>query len=195
MSLVLILESPYSDPDEDPASLLFFSAQNGSIDGMEKAISKDPNILFASDIFDRMSALHIAAASFGPMGVDAVRWLLKKGIPWSARDRSNRLPEECAREHENEESRMVLRNWAIDFGDVILIAVVPSSLPFPQNTSYTTGRTGRRTIQTMANLSLFCAWTATGRIKTSAIRLLRTSTHTERQKTKWHSSQATRPAS
>jgi hypothetical protein len=108
-------------------ALWFFSAHNGSIHGMEKAISKDPQVLFASDAFDHMSALHIAASSFEPKGVDAVRWLLKKGIPWSAKDASNRLAEECAREHENDESWTVLRNWAIDFGGVIHIVLAKTA--------------------------------------------------------------------
>jgi hypothetical protein len=30
-----------------------------------------------------MYALHVAAASLAPKAVDAVRWLLEKGIPWS----------------------------------------------------------------------------------------------------------------
>jgi len=91
---------------------------------MEKAMSKDPKILFASDMYDHMSALHMAAASPAPHSADAVRWLLKKGIPWSAMDAEKRLPEEWARMHKNQESWTVLRNWAIEFGDLIPIAVV-----------------------------------------------------------------------
>ena len=87
-------------------------------------MSKDPQILFLSDTFELKSALHIAAASFAPKAVDAVRWLLKKGIPWSARDREGRLVEEWARMSKNEESCTVLRNWAIEFGDVLRILCI-----------------------------------------------------------------------
>lgn len=117
------LSIPLSDPDEDPFVLFLFSAQNGLISGMERALSRNPQILFMCDTFETMSALHVAAASHNPRAVDAVRWLLDKGIPWSARDGSDRLPEELARGFQNDESCTVLRNWAINFGNVDCAAV------------------------------------------------------------------------
>jgi hypothetical protein len=114
---------PRSDPDEDPVALFFFSAQSGSIAGMEKAMSKSPEVLFRTDVFERRSALHLAAGSYKVDAVDAVRWLLKKGVPWSAADGEGHIPEELARISKNEESRIVLRNWAIEFGEVTRIDV------------------------------------------------------------------------
>jgi len=108
------------DPDEDPAALFFYSAQIGSIAGMQKAIDKDPKIIYASEIFDRRSALHFAAASMDTDAVNAVRWLLAKGIPWSASDNESYLPEDIARKRGNDESRKFLREWAVKKGKLVL---------------------------------------------------------------------------
>jgi hypothetical protein len=85
---------------------------------MEKALNKSPQVFILSDNLQGMYALHVAAASHAPKAVDAVRWLLKKGFPWCAMDKSGRVAEEWARMH-NTESWTVLRNWAIEFGDTI----------------------------------------------------------------------------
>jgi hypothetical protein len=87
---------------------------------MQKAINKDPKMLYASEIFHHQSALHIAAA--GPIsgGTDAVtgavRWLLEKGVPWGAEDREGSFAEDVAKLYGNEEARKLLREWAIQKG-------------------------------------------------------------------------------
>ena len=108
------------DPDEDPATLLFYSAQISSIPGIEKAIEKDPSIIYASDVFDRRSALHMAAASRKPDAMNAVRWLLQKGIPWSAQDNDCHIPEDFARMSGHDELREFLREWAVKKGEDVL---------------------------------------------------------------------------
>jgi hypothetical protein len=85
---------------------------------MEKALKKDPELIYASEVFDSMSVLHLAAACPKAGGVDAVRWLLEKGIPWSAKDAKDRIPEDLARMMGNEESCKVLREWAVQKGAV-----------------------------------------------------------------------------
>lgn len=175
---------------------------------MEMALRKNPQVFIYSDNLQGMYALHIAAASLAPKAVDAVRWLLEKGIAWCAMDGSGRLAEEWARMHNNQESWTVLRNWAIEFGDTICFSQTTSSLPTSQNTSYITPRTaGRGIIQTMTCHSyplpcrsyhpapvMFCAacaWMGTRGIKNSATpSSFFTSTHPEHQKTRWHLSQA-----
>ena len=84
---------------------------------MQKAIDKDPKMIYASDIFEHQSALHITGGS--PSSIDAtgaVRWLLEKGIPWSAEDRKGRIAEDSAKMYGNEEARKVLREWAVQKG-------------------------------------------------------------------------------
>ena len=87
---------------------------------MQKAIDKDPKMLYASDIFQHQSALHIAAA--GPISgrtdavTGAVRWLLEKGVPWGAEDRDGCFAEDVAKLYGNEEARKLLRQWAIQKG-------------------------------------------------------------------------------
>jgi len=80
---------------------------------MQKAIDKDPKIIYASEVFDGRSALHLAASNPDPTSATVVRWLLEKGIPWSAEDKSGRIAEDSAR---NEESRKLLREWAVQKG-------------------------------------------------------------------------------
>lgn len=109
------------NPNEEPDALLFHSAQFGSIAGMEKAIKKDPKIIYASDIFESRSALHLAAASPNPAAVNGVRWLLDKGIPWCALDMGKCIPEDLVKMSGNEESCKILREWAINKGEVIHI--------------------------------------------------------------------------
>ncbi|KIM35895.1 hypothetical protein M413DRAFT_14278 [Hebeloma cylindrosporum] len=95
--------------------LLFYSAQIGSIAGMQKAIDKDPKMLHASEVFCGQSALHLAAAS--PISNDAsgaVHWLLEKGVPWSVKDHAGFIPEDSARKiGRNEEVQKLLREWAL----------------------------------------------------------------------------------
>lgn len=152
-AFLLISRVSVSNLEEDPVILFLFSAQNASVEGMEKAMSKDPQVLLMCDPLQGMSALHLAAASPQPNAVDAVRWLLKKGIRWDMNDRHGLLPEDWARMYENEECRMVLRNWAIESGDAIRVSKA-SSLPSPQNTSYITTRS-------MAAFSVVWSWTRT----------------------------------
>ena len=83
---------------------------------MQKAIDKDPKIIYTSDTFGRRSALHFAAASTTD-AVDAVQWLLAKGIPWNASDKRECIPEDIASEYGNEESRKCLREWAVGKGE------------------------------------------------------------------------------
>ena len=87
---------------------------------MQKAIDKDPKVIYASDIYDRRSALHFAAASVNTDAVNAVRWLLAKGIPWSASDNGRHLPEDIARKYGNDELRRFLREWAVKKGELVL---------------------------------------------------------------------------
>lgn len=152
-----------SDPDEDPAALLFYSAQIGSIAGMEKAIEKDPKIIYASETFEGMSALHLAAGSSNPVAVHAVQWLLEKGIPWSAVDKENRTPEDVARIYKNEESCKILKEWAIEKGGVSPGDLCHSNqftLMFmrAQNMNGTIKEAWARIIQTKANPSPWDAW-------------------------------------
>lgn len=109
----------------DPAALLFHSAQIGSIPGLEKAIQKDPQIIYASEIFDGMSSLHLAAASASP-NVNVVIWLLEKGIPWSALDKERHIPEDLARMYKNNELCKILREWAVKKGEVDLYSIESS---------------------------------------------------------------------
>jgi hypothetical protein len=95
----------------------------GSIPGMEKAIEKDPKIIYASDVFERRSALHHAAASPTPAATNVLTWLLEKGIPWSASDMDECIPEDLARIFKNEESRKILREWAVKTGEGVLINI------------------------------------------------------------------------
>lgn len=83
---------------------------------MENAIEKDPEIIYALDIFHGKSALHLAAESRNPAAVNAVRWLLEKGVPWSTSDMQNCIAEELAMKWENKESCRILREWAIQRG-------------------------------------------------------------------------------
>lgn len=108
----------FRDPDEDPGALLFYSAQSASIPGMEKAIAKNPQIIYASESFQRRSALHLAAASLKATAVNAVQWLLEKGIPWNVEDMEDYIPEDIAKACGNEELRMFLRESAIRKGDI-----------------------------------------------------------------------------
>lgn len=158
---------------------------------MEKAMSRDPQVLHMYDSLEGKYALHFAAESFAPNAVDAVRWLLKKGIPWSVKDGEDNLPEALAKVYENEESWMVLRNWAIEFGAVISYRCSQlHAYPSTQNMSYITGQTWR-TIQTIKHLSgAFCAWIGKDAIKTSATRPLSTSTQLQMR---WHSSHPVQP--
>src|ERR1700691_6141555 len=87
---------------------------------MQKAINKDPKIIYASDIFDPRSALHFAAASAKADAVNAVRWLLTKGIPWSASDNGDSLPEDIASKYGNDQSCKFLREWAVGKGELVL---------------------------------------------------------------------------
>jgi protein arginine N-methyltransferase 2 len=87
---------------------------------MQKAIDKDPKIIYASDIFDRRSALHFAAASVKADAVNAVRWLLAKGITWSASEKGDSLPEDIASKYGNDQSRKFLREWTVGKGELIL---------------------------------------------------------------------------
>lgn len=112
-----------SDPDEDPHALLLFSAQKGLIPTMELAVKRSPQILFASDIYMKRSALHHAAASPFPTATNSVRWLLQKGVPWSATDQEGHLAEDLANMCGNEESRKILREWAIQKGERIRIGL------------------------------------------------------------------------
>jgi len=85
---------------------------------MEKALEKDPEVIYVSEVFDRRSALHLAAACPKAGSVNAVRWLLEKSIPWSVKDVEDRVPEDLARMVGNEESCKVLREWAVQKGAV-----------------------------------------------------------------------------
>jgi hypothetical protein len=89
------------------------SAQHGDIPGMRKALAKEPDLLYQSDVFDQQSALHHVAMCGGPDGVKALQWLLNKGVPWSVLDIEGNTSEDVAREYKNEESRKFLREWAV----------------------------------------------------------------------------------
>jgi len=90
---------------------------------MEKAIEKDPKIIYGSDVFERRSALHHAAASPTPAATNVLTWLLEKGIPWNASDINECIPEDLARISKHEESRKILREWAVKTGEGILINI------------------------------------------------------------------------
>jgi hypothetical protein len=147
------------DPDADPAALLFYSAGIGSIFGMKKAVEKDPQIIYASDIFEGRSALHFVAESQNPAAMDALRWLLEKGIPWSASDKEGFIPEELARMCKNDELFKILRNWAVEKGEVILIDLCPARVAETvmfiraQNTSCIIRKAWVRLTRMKANLS------------------------------------------
>jgi hypothetical protein len=100
---------------DDPAALLFHSAQNGDISGMETALQLGANVYW-SDKLMRMSVLHFAAMCCHPSGADSVRWLLEKGIPWNASNLDNHIPEHLAIMYRNRESAKVLKEWAIQEG-------------------------------------------------------------------------------
>jgi hypothetical protein len=85
---------------------------------MQKAIDKDPTIIYALDIYDRQSALHFAAASVKADALNTIRWLLAKGIPWSASDNERHIPEDVARKYGKDESRKFLREWAVKKGEL-----------------------------------------------------------------------------
>ena len=87
---------------------------------MQRAIDKDPKIIYASDIYYRRSALHFAAAaaSVNTDAVNAVQWLLEKGIPWSTADNGRQLPEDIASKYGNDELCKFLREWAVKKGGV-----------------------------------------------------------------------------
>jgi hypothetical protein len=90
---------------------------------MQKAIDKDSKIIYASDIFETRSALHFAATSVKTDAVNAVRWLLAKGIPWSASDNERHLPEDIARNYGNDELRKFLREWAVKTGVLVSVSL------------------------------------------------------------------------
>lgn len=113
---------------------------------------KDPRIIYASEIYDGRSALHLAAGSPNTAAVNAVRWLLDKGIPWGAADMRDCIPEDLARVSGNEESRKILREWAVNKGDVVHIRR-RQVLKLLQNTSCTIGQIGVRKTLTTANHS------------------------------------------
>ena len=87
---------------------------------MQKAIDKDPKVIYGSDVFDRKSALHFAAAPMKGDSLNAVKWLLAKGIPWNASDNDDNFPEDLARECRNDESYKFLREWAVQKGELII---------------------------------------------------------------------------
>ena len=87
---------------------------------MQKAIDKDPKIIYGSDIYNRRSALHFAATSMKSDAMNAVRWLLAKGIPWGPRDNEGHSPEDLAKMCGNDELRQFLREWAVKTGELVL---------------------------------------------------------------------------
>jgi hypothetical protein len=87
---------------------------------MQKAIDKDPKVIYRSDTYDHRSALHFATASVNTDAMKAVQWLLEKGIPWSASDNGRQLPEDIALKYGNDESRKFLREWAVKKGELVL---------------------------------------------------------------------------
>lgn len=74
---------------------------------MQRALDKGADI-YGRYIFDQRSALHYAAQCQGEAGPGAVRWLLDKGIPWSAKDCENEIPEDVALKHQ-ENLRFLIR--------------------------------------------------------------------------------------
>lgn len=86
---------------------------------MERAIAKDPQIIYASDVLERRSMLHIAAASPIPAAVSSIPWLLERGVPWNALDMERRLAEDLARMCKNEESCKILREFAVNKGKIV----------------------------------------------------------------------------
>lgn len=96
--------------------MLYF-AQIGSISGMEKAIEKNPEAIYESDVSEQRSALHYAAESASPTAAKAVQWLLEKGVPWGAQDTGGLIPEDLARMHQHQESSEILRTWAVQKGE------------------------------------------------------------------------------
>jgi hypothetical protein len=126
---------------------------------MQKAIEKDPKIIYASDIFEGRSAMHFVAESRNPAAVDALQWLLEKGIPWNASDKEGFIPEELARMCKNDKLFKILRNWAVEKGEVVLTDLCPARpaetmLTRAQNTSCIIRKAWARVTQMKANLSL-----------------------------------------
>jgi hypothetical protein len=121
---------------------------------MQRALDKGADI-YGRYIFDHRSALHYAAQCQGKAGPGAVRWLLNKGIPWSAGDSENEFAEDVARNWKNEESWRVLRDWAVNQGkSSMFLLCVEDSYSFAQSTSFITGLTGNRTTQIGASPSI-----------------------------------------
>ena len=104
---------------------------------MQKAIDKDPKIIYASAIYDTRSALHFAAAPLRGDSLTAVKWLLAQGIPWNASDNEGKFPEDLARMCGNDETRNFLREWAVKKGVACSFSseAVVHIIYIPQNTS------------------------------------------------------------
>ena len=160
---------------------------------MQKAIDKDPKMLYASEIFHHQSVLHIAAT--GPIfgGSDAVtgvvRWLLEKGVPWGAEDREGRFAEDVAKLYGNQEARKLLREWAIQkgkrrFSHQEWNAKLNYSIIW--NTSCIIKRARARTTRMRVNRSDCYAWISSGRTNFTACRTFFTPTQTTRQRTRSH---------
>jgi argininosuccinate lyase len=99
-----------------PGALFFASARFGPVSGLERAIQKNPTLIYQTDVLTRRTALQHAAASC-VSGVDVVKWLLEKGVPWRASHNGDDIAEDLARKSGQEEKRKVLREWAINQGE------------------------------------------------------------------------------
>ena len=102
------------------------SVQQGDISGIEEARRQGANIFSTSS---GKSMLHLAAMCRGPSGAETVRWLLEKGVPWNAADRSDQLAEHLATTYGNVESAKVLREWAIREGSLASLMKLFHYLP------------------------------------------------------------------
>jgi hypothetical protein len=96
--------------------VFFSSAQTGSLTGLQLAVQKDPSLIYRPDIYTRRSALQHAAASH-IAGVDVIKWLLEKGVPWDAAKKGDDIAEDLARKSGQEDKRKVLREWAVNKGE------------------------------------------------------------------------------
>jgi hypothetical protein len=122
--------------------------------------------------------------------VEVIRWLLEKGVPWSASQTGDDDAEVLARKAGKEEARKVLREWAVNQGerhsflDQYRTIMPKMTLILPQNTSCTTEKPEEKNTPTKANLLESAVWIRKDTTTSSACPRSFIATQMERQRTK-----------